>query len=84
MERITLSVFKRKLPEVLDRVNHSGKPVLISCGDKNEVVLMSKSEYNSMQETFHLLKTPKNAARLLRSIEADKGNSGGVSNKPLL
>jgi len=31
-----------------------------------------------MQETFHLLKSPKNAARLYNAIEADKAGEGTV------
>jgi antitoxin YefM len=35
---------------------------------------MSEDEYDALIETLHLLKTPANAARLLRSIEqADAG-----------
>jgi antitoxin YefM len=35
---------------------------------------MSEAEYDGLMETAHLLKSPRNAARLLRSIdEADRG-----------
>jgi len=36
--------------------------------------MMSEEEYEGMLETLHLLRSPANAARLLRSIEeADTG-----------
>jgi antitoxin YefM len=39
------------------------------------VVLLAEDEYQAMMETLHLLRSPANAARLLRSIqEADGGN----------
>ncbi len=34
--------------------------------------VMSKSDYNGMLETLHLLSSPKNAERLLKSIQDDK------------
>jgi len=38
------------------------------------VVLMSEDDHGGLMETVHLLKSPANAARLLRSIEdADQG-----------
>jgi len=31
--------------------------------------VLSKSDYESMEETFYLLKSPKNATRLFKGIE---------------
>lgn len=51
-------------------------PLFIARPKGHDMVLMSKSEYTSMQETFHLLKSPKNAERLLAAIEEDKAGGG--------
>jgi antitoxin YefM len=61
-----------------EKVLKMGKPLLISRPKGDDMVLMSKSEYNSMQETFHLLRSPKNAERLLRAIEEDRLGETGV------
>lgn len=38
------------------------------------VVILSEEDYNSMQETFYLLKSPKNAQVLLNRISDYKSN----------
>lgn len=76
MEITTYTEFRRNMRAYFEKVLNLGKPLFISRPKGNDVVLMSKSEYNSMLETFHLLKSPKNAARLLKSIEADKKGDG--------
>ncbi len=75
MEITTLSQFRRNMKSYFDKVLEMGKPLFISRPKGLDLVLMSKSEYNSMQETFHLLKSPKNAERLLKSIESDKSGA---------
>jgi antitoxin YefM len=40
-------------------------------------VMMSEEEYEGMLETLHLLRSPANAARLLRSIES--ADAGGLT-----
>lgn len=78
MEITTYTEFRKNMRSYFEKVLSLGKPLFISRPKGNDMVLMSKSEYNSMLETFHLLKSPKNAARLLKSIEADKKGAGKV------
>jgi antitoxin YefM len=44
-------------------------PLFVTSANGEDVVVLSKSDYESMQETFYLLQSPKNAARLLKGIE---------------
>ncbi|AUV00033.1 hypothetical protein DXF93_15625 [Escherichia coli] len=37
---------------------------------------MSLDEYNSLEETAHLLRSPENAKRLINSIESLKAGNG--------
>jgi antitoxin YefM len=39
---------------------------------QGDIVILSKAEYDGMEETFYLLKSPRNAARLLQGIEEYK------------
>ena len=59
--------FKQNLNAFLDKANHF--PILVTQTNGQDFVIMSKSEYDSWQETFYLLKSPRNAERLLRSID---------------
>ncbi len=59
-----------------EKVFSMGKPLFISRPKGRDMVLISKNEYLSMQETYHLLRSPKNAERLLRALEQDEANKG--------
>jgi len=51
-----------------EKVFNMGKPLFITRPEGNDMVIISKSEFISMQETFHLLSSPKNAERLYNAI----------------
>lgn len=69
MEITTYSNFRQHLKSFLDKVFKDRSPLFVTRAKGEDVVVMSKSDYESMQETFYLLKSPKNAERLLRGIE---------------
>jgi len=53
----------------MDMVLSARVPLFVTRSQGNDVVVLSKSDYESMQETIHLLSSPKNAARLSIGIE---------------
>lgn len=55
-------------------INHS--PLYVTRAKGEDVVVLSKSDYESMQETFYLLQSPENAKRLMKGIE-EYENGGG-------
>ena len=75
MEVTTFTDFRQHMKAYFEKVLKMGKPLFISRPKGDDMVLMSKSEYNSMQETFHLLRSPKNAERLLKAIEEDRSDN---------
>lgn len=69
MLSVNYSNFRQNLKSILDQVNISNVPMLITRSKGEDVVILSKSDFDSMEETFYLLKSPKNAERLLESIK---------------
>ena len=75
MEITTITDFRKHMKAYFEKVFQLGKPLFISRPQGEDIVLMSKSEYNSIMETFHLLKSPKNADRLMSAVAEDQNDS---------
>jgi len=76
----TYSDFRLKLKTYLDDVFKTKSPLFVTRTKGENVVVMSQSDYDSIMETFYLLKSPKNAARLLSAIEEYNGRAGKEQN----
>lgn len=72
MDVKTYSHARQNLAELMDEVHETRAPVIITRQGAKSVVILSLEEYESMEETLHLLGSPKNAARLFASIESEK------------
>jgi antitoxin YefM len=60
----------------MDRVCADHDPVIITRNRDQAVVMVSLEDYESLQETAYLLRSPANAKRLLTSIESlNKGKN---------
>lgn len=68
MEVTTYSKFRENLKGFLDNVFSNHTPLFIKRANGEDVVVISKADYDSLNETFYLLKSPKNAERLLKGI----------------
>ena len=70
MAHTTLTDFRAHLASYCDRVTADREALLVTRpGGKGNLVLMAEDEFAGWQETVHLLSSPKNAARLMRSIQ---------------
>jgi antitoxin YefM len=77
MKAITYTAARESLAATMDSVCDDHDPVIITRNRDRAVVMMSLEDYESLQETAHLLRAPANARRLLDSIsELQRG--GGV------
>ncbi len=68
MNILTFSEARASFKQALDTVCRDHTPTVITRQRGEHVVLLSLDDYNSMQETLHLLGSPKNAERLRESI----------------
>lgn len=76
MEITTYTNFRQNLKSFLDNVFNNHNPLFVTRTKGEGVVVLSKSDYESIQETLHLLSSSKNAERLLKGIE-EYENGGG-------
>ena len=82
MEVTTYSSFRQHLKSFLDKVLTSHSPLFVKRSNGEDVVVLSKADYDSMQETFYLLKSPANAANLQKAL--DEYEQGKYSERALI
>ena len=78
MKAITYTAARENLASTMDQVCEDRAPVIITRNRDQSVVMMSLSEFEQLEETAHLLRSPANAQRLLAAIASlgkDKGKS---------
>jgi antitoxin YefM len=76
MLTVNYSTFRQDLKTFLDNVNISHTPLTVTRSKGEDVVVLSKADYDSMEETFYLLKNPANARRLLQGLADFEKNKG--------
>lgn len=81
MNAITYTAARENLASTIDKVCNDRDPVIITRKRNQSVVLISLEDYESLEETAYLLRSPANAKRLIASIEA--AENGSVLSKKL-
>jgi antitoxin YefM len=76
MNSMTYTAARENLAATINRVCEDNAPVVITRNRDQAVVMLSLAEYESLQETAHLLRPPPNAKRLLKSIESLERGKG--------
>jgi len=80
MTALTYTAARENLATTMDKVCQDHDPVVITRNRDQAVVMMSLEDYESLQETAYLMRSPANARRLLESIaELEKGK--GIKKK---
>ncbi len=77
MNTITYSEVRAKLAETMEKVCDDHAPMIVTRKNSRSVVMISLDDYQALEETAYLLRSPKNAQRLLESI-AELENGGGA------
>jgi antitoxin YefM len=74
MNALSYSDARSRLGEVMDRVVEDHTPMVITRHKAEAVVLVSLADWNTMEETAHLLSTARNRKRLKSAIRQLDGN----------
>jgi len=78
MDTLTYTTARANLAETMNRVCEQREPLIITRNGEQAVVMMSLEEINALEETTHLLRSPKNARRLLAATQALDAGMGKV------
>jgi antitoxin YefM len=68
MKAITYTAARQNLAQTMEKVCKDHAPVIVTRKTTNSVVIMSLEDYEALEETAYLLRSPKNARRLIESI----------------
>jgi len=75
MDAISYTAARANLARTMEKVCEDHHPVIITRKGEGAVVMLSLEDYQAMEETAYLLRSPANARRLLESIaELERGN----------
>jgi antitoxin YefM len=78
MDTISYTKARENLANTMERVCDDHNPLIITSKSKRPVVMLPLEDYQVMEETACLLRSPKNAKRLLESI-LELENGGGLT-----
>jgi antitoxin YefM len=77
--------FTRNMGKWLDKSSNDKVNIVVTRSKGEDVIVLPMSEYNRLEETAYLLRSPANAEHLLRGIDAvrnmeqNSGNSNIVT-----
>lgn len=75
MTVITYTEARQNLAKTMDKVCEDHETVIVTRKKSNSVVIMSLEDYEALEETAYLLRSPKNTRRLIESIaQLEEGN----------
>jgi antitoxin YefM len=76
MKSISYTAVRSSLAKTMEQVCEDHAPIAITRKGEGAVVMMSMEDYQALEETAYLLRSPKNTRRLIDSIaelETGKG-----------
>ncbi len=68
MDSISYTSARSNLAKTMEKVCNDHAPVAITRKGEGAVVLISMDDYQALEESAYLLRSPKNARRLMQSL----------------
>jgi antitoxin YefM len=82
MHAVSYSEARENLKAMIDKVVADRAPIAITRQRGEGAVLISESEWSSIEETLYLLRSPRNAERLLEAVRGfEAGEEQGIGLK---
>lgn len=81
MQSISYTSARSNLAKTMEQVCQDHAPVAITRKGEGAVVMISMEDYQSLEETAYLLRSPKNTQRLIAAVaelEAGNGSEKGL------
>ena len=76
MKAISYTAARANLAKTMDTICDDHEPVVITRKNERSVVMLSLEDYEALEETAYLLRSPKNMKRLVESISQLENGDG--------
>lgn len=76
MKAISYTSVRSNLAKTMERICDDHEPVVITRKNERAVVMLSLEDYEALEETAYLLRSPKNMKRLIESIAQLESGEG--------
>lgn len=67
--QVSYSYARDNLAECLEKAEDTREPVILKRRNHEDIALIPTAELRSLEETAHLLRSPRNAQRLLAALQ---------------
>ena len=68
-KHVSYSFARQNLASLLEEAASATNPIVITCRGHEDVALIPASELRGLEETAHLLRSPRNAIRLFEALQ---------------
>ena len=68
MKAITYTNARQNLAKTMEKVCQDHSPIIVTRKTTDSVVIMSLEDYEALEETAYLLRSPRNIRRLIESV----------------
>ena len=76
MRAISYTAARKNLANTMKKVCEDHDPIIVTRKNTDSVIIMALEDYEALRETAYLLQSPKNAKRLLESMDQLEAGNG--------
>ena len=76
MQAISYTEARNRLKHYMDQASRNREPTIIHRQNGEDMVLVSLADYEALEETAYLLRSPANARRIFESVRSFREGGG--------